>query len=76
LTVTDNACGIHPEDLELLREFVPGKQSRKPNGTGFGLPTAVRYIEAQGGSLSLDSVQGDGTTLTLTLPVACEDDDA
>ena len=75
LTVRDNACGIHPEDLELLREFVPGKQSRKPGGTGFGLPTAARYIEAQGGTLHLASVQGEGTTLTLTLPVAGEDDE-
>ena len=76
LTVSDNACGIHHEDLEDLRAFIPGQNSSKPNGTGFGLPTAARYIEAQGGSLNLESIQGDGTTLTLTLPVACEDDDA
>ncbi len=76
VTVSDNACGIHQEDLEDLRAFIPGQNSSKPNGTGFGLPTAARYIEAQGGSLNLDSVQGEGTTLTLTLPVACEDDDA
>lgn len=75
VTVTDNACGLHPEDLELLREFVPGKHTQKPNGTGFGLPTAARYIEAQGGTLQIDSTQGHGTTLTLTFPQTSEDDE-
>lgn len=76
LTIVDNACGIHPEDLELLREFVPGKKSGKPGGTGFGLPTAVRYVAAQGGSMTLDSTPTVGTTVTMILPTTCEDDEA
>ncbi len=76
LTITDNACGIHPEDLDLLREFVPGKKSGKLGGTGFGLPTAVRYVVAQGGAMTLDSTLTVGTTITMVLPITCEEDDA
>ena len=75
VSISDNACGIHPEDLELLREFVPGKRTRKPSGTGFGLPTAARYLEANGGTLALESTHGEGSTATLTLPIACEDEE-
>jgi signal transduction histidine kinase len=75
VTIADNACGIHPDDLDQLREFIPGKPSRKPNGTGFGLPTTARYIEAQGGTVTLDSHLGESTTVTMTLPIASEDED-
>lgn len=76
LTVADNACEIHAEDLEQLREFVPGKKSGKVGGTGFGLPTAARYVAAQGGTMTLDSTPTEGTTVTMMLPIACEEDEA
>lgn len=75
VTVEDNGPDIHPEDLEELRKFIPGKKSWKANGTGFGLPTTMRYIAAQGGTLMLDSKRGKGTKATITLPVNGEDDD-
>jgi len=75
ITVEDNGPGIHPEDLEALREFLPGKRSWKRHGTGFGLPTAARYIAAQGGALLLDSKEGKGTKVTILLPVNGEDDE-
>lgn len=75
VTVEDNGPGVHPEDLEELRKFLPGKKSWKQNGTGFGLPTTVRYIAAQGGTLTIDSKVGKGTKVTVTLPVDGEEDD-
>jgi signal transduction histidine kinase len=43
-----------------------------------GLPRAVKLIEASGGRLSISSVEGEGTTVTLWLPAAAvtSDDEA
>lgn len=75
VTIEDNGPGVHPEDLEMLRELAPIDKSRKPRGTGFGLATAASYVEAQGGVLCIDSVQGEGFAVTMTLPIECEDEE-
>jgi signal transduction histidine kinase len=41
----------------------------KVRGTGLGLPTAKRLIEAQGGSIQVDCPPSGGTTVTVQLPV-------
>jgi signal transduction histidine kinase len=41
----------------------------KAQGMGFGLATCKRIIEAQGGAISVKTVNGQGTTFTITLPV-------
>jgi len=70
ITVEDQGLGIAPEDLEDLRQFVPGKTTkRRSQGTGFGLPIAERNIRAHGGRLSIASATGRGTTVTIMLPV-------
>jgi signal transduction histidine kinase len=43
--------------------------STKRDGTGLGLPTARRIIEAHGGEISLQSEAGRGTRFTISLPV-------
>lgn len=43
--------------------------STKEDGTGLGLPTAVRIIEEHGGRLNLRSREGLGATFTVTLPI-------
>lgn len=64
----------HPPTSYLeLREFVPGRTSKKNRGTGYGLPIARRYVTAHGGSLAIDSQLGQGTTVTVTLPVEQEE---
>jgi two-component system sensor kinase FixL len=40
----------------------------KTRGSGLGLPTAKRLIEAQNGAISIDCPPGGGTTVTVTLP--------
>lgn len=71
-TVTDTGIGI-PED-EVERVFEEFHQVRHPlqtrtTGTGLGLSYARRLAEILGGNLELASVFGQGTTVTLTLPV-------
>ena len=72
LVIEDNAIGFSAEDLRLIRQFIPGQTTLKHDGTGFGLPTAKRYIEAHGGSLEIDSQEGVGTRVSLRLPLADE----
>ncbi len=71
ISVRDEGIGI-PEHLldEVLQPFaqVEGHEARKYGGVGLGLPLAKQFIELQGGSLTLESAEGRGTTARLTLP--------
>jgi signal transduction histidine kinase len=41
----------------------------KPDGTGFGLPLAIKIIESElGGRLSLESIKGQGTVVRVVIP--------
>jgi signal transduction histidine kinase len=67
LTVTDNGCGM--DDNTLKRVFDPFF-SAKPAGRrrGLGLSKALRWIEASGGSIRLESRPGVGTRAVILLP--------
>jgi PAS domain S-box-containing protein len=65
LRVADTGPGIAPDTLE--RIFEPFFTT-KHRGTGLGLPTARRILEAHGGSLALESEPGRGTTAVVRLP--------
>ncbi len=66
ITVTDTGVGI-PEELQ-TRVFDPFFTT-KANGTGLGLSTAYGIVTQHGGTLSLASDVGSGTTFTVCLPV-------
>src|SRR6266487_2843687 len=73
LEVRDNGIGIAAEHLLHLGERfyrVDKARSREAGGTGLGLSIARSIIVAHGGRLSLSSVLEQGTTVTLTLPLA------
>jgi two-component system sensor histidine kinase VicK len=73
IVITDNGPGIAAEDLQDIRAFNPGTSTKKNRGgTGFGLPTAHRYAEEHGGNLAIESEEGKGTTVTITLPIERE----
>jgi signal transduction histidine kinase len=69
--ISDNAAGISPDDLAHIFEplYRAAKVQSIP-GTGLGLSIVKRIIEASGGSISVDSKVGSGTTFTIRLALA------
>jgi signal transduction histidine kinase len=65
VTISDNGPGIPPETREKL--FTPFFTT-KARGTGLGLATAKRFVEAHQGSLGIDCPPAGGTTITIQLP--------
>jgi signal transduction histidine kinase len=63
--VTDSGCGIAAEDVSKV--FEP-YFSTKETGTGLGLAIVKKAIDDHGGSISVASKEGDGTTFTIILP--------
>ena len=81
LTVADNGPGIPTEDLPRIFERfyrVEKGRSRETGGTGLGLGLAREMARQAGGDITLESVFGQGTTVTITLPLGTplEDRDA
>jgi len=71
LDVRDTGIGIAPEHVaRALSPFgqVDSRLSRRYEGTGLGLPLARALAELHGGTLTLDSTPGRGTTVRVTLP--------
>ncbi|MBP8057627.1 MAG: GAF domain-containing protein [Chloroflexi bacterium] len=71
LTVWDTGIGIAPEDRErLFQPFVQldSALSRQYTGTGLGLSLVSRLTALHGGQVSLESVVGQGSRFTVTLP--------
>lgn len=65
LKVVDDGPGIEPEALGRL--FTPF-YTTKPDGTGLGLLSCKRIVEARGGRIAVDSAPGRGTTVSLWFP--------
>jgi signal transduction histidine kinase len=72
ISVADTGIGIAPEDqAAVFEEFrqVGTDYARKREGTGLGLALARRLVELHGGTLTLQSELGKGSTFTFTIPV-------
>jgi signal transduction histidine kinase len=67
VSITDNGPGIGMAHLPRLFEPL---FSTKAFGVGLGLPIAKSYVEANGGSIRIDSEVGKGTTALVSLPAA------
>ena len=68
IIVTDSGCGISAEDLPRVKEKFY-KANQKVGGSGIGLAVADEIMNLHHGSLNIESGEGVGTTVTLTLPV-------
>jgi len=66
ITIADHGPGIAPEVRKKL--FTPFFTT-KARGTGLGLSTARRLVEAHGGTLGIECPPAGGTSATLRLPV-------
>jgi signal transduction histidine kinase len=71
ITVSDTGIGIAPGEIPRAMEpfgQIDSTISRKYEGTGLGLPLAKRLVELHGGTLTVESALGVGTTVTIMLP--------
>ncbi|HRZ86318.1 MAG TPA: PAS domain S-box protein [bacterium] len=69
IEVIDTGCGITSANQKRLFEpFFTTKRDQK--GTGLGLPVSKTIVEKHKGSISIESIEGKGTTVRVTLPVA------
>lgn len=65
--IKDTGCGIKKEDLPHVKEkFYKANQGVR--GSGIGLAVTDEIIKLHGGRLLVDSVEGEGTTITILLP--------
>ncbi len=70
-SVRDNGVGIQPDAMaRIFERFYKADQSRSEGGTGLGLSIARHTVEAHGGRIWVESVPGEGSTFTFTLPLA------
>lgn len=71
ITIADNGCGIPAADLPKVKQkFYKANQTVR--GSGIGLAVADEIIRLHNGSLDIDSTEGVGTTVTISVPVIPE----
>lgn len=71
LVISDTGQGIEPNQIDdLFTPFVQGEAGRKEGGTGLGLALSNTLVKLMGGSLSVSSHLGEGTHVTVMLPIS------
>ena len=69
IQISDTGSGISPDKLPNIFDTY---YSSRPQGSGLGLPTAKKIVEAHNGTITVDSVPGKGTLFTIKLPIQSE----
>jgi signal transduction histidine kinase/HAMP domain-containing protein len=71
IQVTDNGIGMSAEEFPVaFAAFgqVDSRLARRYEGTGLGLPLSKAFVQLHGGTITIDSTPGKGTTVIVTLP--------
>ena len=69
--VSDNGIGIAREHLpHVFERFYKVDRSRRDGGTGLGLAIVKHLVQAHGGDIKVESVEGEGSAFSFTLPRA------
>ena len=73
IIVQDNGCGISKEDLPRVKEkFYKGKNAKSKNGIGLSICDEI--VKLHNGEIFIESEEGKGTLVTITLPVIKEEE--
>lgn len=72
ISISDTGVGIAPEDLPKVKQKFY-KANKTKHGSGIGLAVADEIVIRHGGTLEIESEQGKGTTVTITLPLKIND---
>ncbi|MHB0914362.1 MAG: sensor histidine kinase [Thermoleophilia bacterium] len=73
ISVRDTGRGIPSQDLPYVFERFyrsDKSRSRDSGGSGIGLTIVKSYVEALGGAITIDSAEGEGTAMLVSLPAA------
>ena len=70
-SVADTGTGIPAEDLpRIFERFYKVDKARTGGGTGLGLAIAKKIVEAHGGEIRVESIEGKGSIFQFTVPAA------
>ncbi len=66
IKISDDGCGIHPEDLHhIFKRFYRSRYSKDTQGIGLGLPLAKSVVEGHNGTIEVESRLGEGTAFMM-----------
>ena len=69
IRIRDRGIGIPPEEQEhLFERFFRATNTTGISGTGLGLSIVKRYLDLMNGQIRMNSIPGEGSTFTITLP--------
>ena len=70
LSIADDGCGIKAKDLPHIFDlFYQGSTEKSDLGTGIGLSLVKQMTESMNGSIEVSSIEGQGSTFVVTIPV-------